>query len=443
MIIRIRFIASAALGLVVLSAAVRADAPFVYAITRARIVTAAGPVISSGTLVIRGGRIEAVGASVPVPADAQVIDASGQSVYPGLFDLGRADALDVPAIPEPSQFRTREELDRWYRSTLLRADVAAATVLKADAPEMAQVAGSGVTTALVAPGGGAVRGQSALINVLAREEDPQIGDIAGPRRGQSVLRSPVALHVSYPSEASRLRAYPESLMGMIAFVRQAFLDAQYLSLQQAQYDKPGAATSRPVDDPALKAMQPAASGTLPVAFEAQTEREIRRALAMSAELKLQPLITGGREAGAVAIDLKARNVPVILSLNFPVRSRSLAPEAEEPMRVIRERVEAPKAAAALEQAGVLYAFGSYGLKAPTDFVKHASRAVQAGLAPDAAVRALTINAARIAGVSDRLGSIEAGKIANVIVTSGDLFADGSTVTQVFIDGRLVRLPVGK
>jgi imidazolonepropionase-like amidohydrolase len=440
MTIRTRFVISAALVLVVMSVAPHASAPFVYAITKARIVTAAGPVIPAGTVVIRNGRIEAVGASVSVPADAQVIDAAGRTVYPGLIDMGRADALDVPAIAEPREFRTREELDRWYRSTILRPEIVAATFLKVDPSDMLQVAASGVTSALVAPGGGAVRGQSSLVNVLAPEEDPQIGDIVVPRRGQSVLRSPVALHVSYPSAPSQMRAYPESLMGLIAFVRQAFLDARHLAVVQALYDKSGATGERPVDDPALRAMQPAADGRLPVAFEAQTEREIRRALAMSAELKLDPIVTGAQEAAAVATELKARNVRVILSLNFPGRPASLAPEDDEPLRVLRARAEAPKAAAALEQAGVLYAFSSAGLKSPADFVKNATRAVKAGLPPDAAVRALTINAARIAGVADRLGSIEANKIANLIVTTGDLFGEKTQVTHVFIDGRLVRLP---
>jgi imidazolonepropionase-like amidohydrolase len=440
MTVRTRFVISAALLLLVLSAAPRADAPFVYAITKARIVTAAGPVIPAGTVVIRNGRIEAVGASVTAPADAQIIDASGRTVYPGLIDMGRADALEVPAIAEPREFKDREELDRWYRATILRPEIVAATFLKVDAPEMLQVAASGVTSVLVAPGSGAVRGQSSLVNVLAREEDPQIGDIAGPRRGQSVLRSPVALHVSYPSTPSRMRAYPESLMGLIAFVRQSFLDAKHLALEQAHYDKSGATGERPVDDPALRALQAATDGRLPVAFDAQTEREIRRALAMSTELKLDPIITGGQEAAAVASELKARNVRVVLSLNFPGRPSSLAPDEDEPIRVLRARAEAPKAAAALEQAGVLFAFESAGLKSPGEFVKNATRAVKAGLPPDAAVRALTINAARIAGVADRLGSIETGKIANLIVTTGDLFAEQTQVAQVFIDGRLVRLP---
>ena len=228
-------------------------------------------------------------------------------------------------------------------------------------------------------------------------------------------------------------------MGIIAFARQSFLDAQHQAVVQAAYDKSKGGANRPADDPALAAMRPALEGRLPVAFEAQLAREIRRALKFAAEFKLDPIITGGREAGATAADLKAQNARVIVSLDYPTRPRGLSPDADESLETLRQRADAPKTAGQLEKSGVLFAFASAGLKEPGDFVKNAARAVKAGLAPDAAIRALTINAAKIAGVADRLGSLEAGKVANVIVTDGDLFADKTTVKHVFIDGRLIKL----
>jgi len=130
---------------------------------------------------------------------------------------------------------------------------------------------------------------------------------------------------------------------------------------------------------------------------------------------------------------------VIVSLDYPTRPRGLSPDADESLETLRLRANTPKTAGALEKGGVLFAFASAGLKEPADFVKNAARAVKAGLAPEAALRALTINAAKIAGVGDRLGSIETGKVANVIVTDGDLFGDKTTVKHVFIDGRLMKL----
>ena len=136
-------------------------------------------------------------------------------------------------------------------------------------------------------------------------------------------------------------------------------------------------------------------------------------------------------------DLKARSARVIYSLDFPVRARNLPPDADEPIREMRLRAQAPKTPAALEQSGVLFAFSSDGLAQPRDFVRNAARAVKDGLAADAAIRALTINAAKIAGVGERLGSLEKGKIANLIVTDGDLFEDRTRVLHVFVDGRKV------
>ena len=197
-------------------------------------------------------------------------------------------------------------------------------------------------------------------------------------------------------------------MGIIAFVRQAFLDAQHYAMATQYYERHKAnGVARPAYEMASAALQPALSGKVPVAFEAGAAREILRALAMAKEFKLTPIITGAREADQVVADLKAQNVPVVVSLNFPVRPRSLAPDADEPLETLRDRARAAKTPAALDQAGVLFAYQSGGLREPRDFVHNAARTVKDGLPAEAAVRALTINAARIAGAADRLGFIVA------------------------------------
>src|SRR5262249_15564521 len=175
------------------------------------------------------------------------------------------------------------------------------------------------------------------------------------------------------------------------------------------------------------------------AFEANEARQILRALKMAKELKLEPIVTGARHADEVAPDLKAQNVRVIYSLNYPQRPRALAPDADEPLSTLRTRAEAPKVPGELAKAGVTFAFSSAGLADPKDFVRNAAKAVKAGLAEDAAVRALTIAAATIAGAGDRLGSIEKGKLANLIVADGSLFEEKTKITRVFVEGRPVAL----
>jgi imidazolonepropionase-like amidohydrolase len=128
---------------------------------------------------------------------------------------------------------------------------------------------------------------------------------------------------------------------------------------------------------------------------------------------------------------------VIFSLDYPTRPRTLAPDADEPIAILRQRANAPRVPAALESAGIPFAFQSASLTDPKDFLKNAARAVKAGLPSDAAVKALTLRAAALAGVSDRLGSIDEGKIANLVITDGDLFDEKTRIKHVFVDGRPV------
>lgn len=416
----------------------------VFAVRGARIVTAAGPTIESGTIVVRHGIIEAVGSAVRPPAEAEVLDGKGLTVYPGLIDLGNTRAAERP-IPQAPTFRTTAELERWKREQILKPQARAADDLKPDDPELTKMAAAGVTTVLATPSGDVITGQSALIDVAAPPDEPQIGGLAEPRPALTVIRNPVALHVSFPNRPrAGGNAYPESLMGVIAFVRQAFLDAQHYELERARLHRPngkdgdngGAAAA---SDPTFDAMLPFVGRKLPVAFEANQPREILRALNMAHELKLDPIITGARDAAAVAADLKSAQARVVFSLNYPERPRALAPDADEPLRVLRERAEAPETPAALAKAGVPFAFESAGLNDPKDFVKNAAKAVKAGLPPDAAVRALTIDAATIAGAADRLGTLQKGKLANLVVTDGDLFEDKTRVVHVFVGGRAVDL----
>jgi hypothetical protein len=417
-----------------------ADAPYMYAIRGARIVTAVGPSIANGTVIIKNGLIDAVGADVAVPPAAVVIEANGLNVYPGLIDMGNGTGLDVPTNQQrPEGLRTLEEVERWKRTQIFRPELLAADRLRADSTELARLASFGITSVLASPPGSLVRGQSALVNVVGPIDEPQIGNVGDYRKGLQIVRSPVLLHVDFGGAVAG-DGYPASLLGAIAFVRQSFLDAQYQQLAGQRYERLKAeGMGRPGVDPSLDALLPALGGKLPVAFEADLAREILRALDMAQEFKLDPVITSGREADQVATEIKARNARVIYSLNFPTRSRLLPPNGDEPLRELRTRAQAPKVPAALDKAGVPFAFASAGLREQRDFLRNAARAVKEGLSADAAVRALTIGAARIAGAADRVGSIERGKIANVIVTDGDLFDEKMRLRHVFVDGRSVTI----
>src|SRR5687767_5840802 len=407
------------------------EAPYSYAITGARIVPVSGAPIDNGTVAFSGGVISAVGANVAVPAGAITIAGKGLNVYPGLIDMGSTAGLEAPAIARAENPQTTEDIERVKRDTLLRAHLRAADHMNPVATALSKSAEAGITAILATPGSDGIRGQSALVLTSIGADLPQIGALADDRRGGLVLRTPVALHVGTADSPAGGRAYPNSLMGIIAFNRQAFLDAQWY--QQAK-NRPHSA--------ALEAMQPALAGRLPVAFRASTSRDVLRALDMAKAFKLDPIITAARQVDDVTAELKAANARVIYSLDFPKRAPSLAPDADEPLSVLRERANAPKGPAALDKAGLLFAFESGGLSDPKDFLKNAQKTVANGLSREAALKALTLNAATLAGAGDRLGSLERGKIANVIVTERDLLDEKTAIKHVFVNGREVKL-VGK
>ena len=198
-------------------------------------------------------------------------------------------------------------------------------------------------------------------------------------------------------------------------------------------------------EPALDALAPALERKVPVAFEASEQREILRALAFAKEFNLDPIIVGGAEAGSVIDDLKAAKAAVIVSANFQAAGTPAGRgggggggrgggDADTPVRITRMRQNAAKVPAALEKAGIPFAFTVGGLQSPAEFVRSVARTVkEGGLAEDSALKALTINAARLAGAAERLGTIEKGKMANVIVTDGNLF-DASRIRHVFVAG---------
>jgi imidazolonepropionase-like amidohydrolase len=405
------------------------EAPFIYAITGARVVPVSSAPLDNATIVFSGGVITAVGVNVTVPPGAIAIAGKGMTVYPGLIDMGSNAGLEAPAIPRADNPQTTEDVERVKRETLLRPHLRAAEHINPSAAALAKAAESGITAILATPGSDGIRGQSALVLTSIGSDLPQIGALADDRRGPLVVRTPVALHVGIADRPAGGDAYPNSLMGNIAFNRQAFLDAQWY--RQAKSRSHSAA---------LEAMQPAIAKQVPVAFRASTSRDVLRALDMAQMFNLDPIITAARQVEDVTAQLKSANARVIYSLNFPARRPSLAPDADEALSVLRDRANAPKGPSLLDKAGILFAFESAGLQESKDFLKNAQKTVANGLSRDAAIKALTINAATIAGAGDRLGTLDKGKIANVIVTDGDLFEEKTAIKHVFVNGRPVTLP---
>ena len=409
-----------------------------YAITNARIVTVSGSTIERGTVVIRNGLIAAAGANVSAPTDARIIDGAGLTIYPGLIDSYTDLALPEPA-PGPSPggggggggaflIAAQPRPAGGPNSTQpvgLQPEVMVEDVIRPSAAELDGSRSIGITTALTVPRSGIWMGQSALIN------------LSGDTPQQMIVRSPVAMHVGF----TPLRGtYPGSLMGVFATLRQMMLDAQRYRDSIQIYERNPRGIRRPDTDRSLAALVPVIEGRMPVVMLANSEREISRALDLAAEFKLKLIVAGGREADRVADRLAKQNVPVLLSLNLPRRTTAMMPEADpESLRVLRERVAAQETAGKLVKAGVRFGFQSGSLANMSDLMLNVSRVIDNGLEPADAVRAFTLWPAEILGVASQLGSIEAGKIANLTIVRGDLFDRNTRVAHVFIDGHPIDL----
>ena len=408
-------------------ARVRGDEGEAYAIRGATLVTVTNGTINDGTIVIRRGLIEAIGAGIPIPADARVIDGKGLTVYPGLIDSYTNLGLRPPPTPAGGAGRGGDPTQAFLAqlaappSTVgLLPETRVVDELQVSANTFDAQRAVGITTALTGPRSGVFQGQSALLNLGA-----------GTSAEKLIVRTPVSLNIGFSGARG---GYPGSLMGVFSFLRQSLLDAQHYRETWARYRQSPRGMTRPEINPSMEALQPVIAGQLPVIFNVSTVREMKRALALAEEFQLVGYLHGATQSYQIAEHLKSKNATVLLSLSFPQKPSGLENPEDEPLAVLQERAAAPGAAAALHRAGVRFAFTSGTLSRPGDFLVNAGRAIEAGLPKEEALKALTLYPAQIFGVSEQLGSLEKGKIANLILTSGDLFAKETRVRHVFVDG---------
>jgi imidazolonepropionase-like amidohydrolase len=480
--VRLGVLCMVGLGLAVVRSLVAADAspdlgagayPAAYAIKGAKVIAAPGKVFEPGTIVVRRGVIAAVGSDkdVAIPYDAETIDGKGLVVYPGFIDLyttvgqhagaersttGRGRPVDVteaPLITTPADNRRG-----------LTPEFETAGVLELTDALVDPRRRLGFTDFLSAPAGAIATGQSALVT------------LSGLPRREAVIAAPVALHVNLappnepgaaagppanspqpgpgPGQGRRRggepagpveNPYPRVLMGSVAHFRQAMLDADHLRKLDTFLEEHGG--TQPPFDPALKALQAARAKKLPVWWEANSRDEIHRALDLAEEFSTTAVIVGGREASKVVDRLKAAKVPVVLRLTVPEEPRvptepeyrkKAAMEHDAPLRVLAQRKtkwkEQLATASVLAKEGIPFAFATDGVDRLDTVPANLRQVITAGLKADDALAALTKNAATIAGVDRRLGSLEAGKLGHVVVMTAPFSDERAKVKYVLVDG---------
>jgi imidazolonepropionase-like amidohydrolase len=393
-----------------------------YAIRNARIVTVSGADVDSGTVIIRDGRIEAVGPGVSVPSGAEIIEGRGLSVYPGMIDAGTSLGLVEVGQGAPGTVDTSEVGE-------LNPNAKAIFAINPHSAHFGVTRVDGVTNAVSLPLGGLISGQAAIIN------------LAGTNQFEMAVVPVAALVINYPRSSTgggggffaelQQTNLTETLANanrQVEQIRKMLRDAEAYGRAQDASAK-DKTLPRPDRNVVLEALVPYVRGERPVIFRVDRESDIRAAVRFAEEMKLKPIILGGDDAWKLAAFLKEKNVPVILTGIWDLPSRE-----DDFYDTLYEN------AAKLQQAGVRFAISSGDSGANVrNLPFYAGMAAAFGLPKAEALKSVTLYPAQIMNVADKLGSIEVGKMANLVVTDGDLLETRTHVRHLFIDGRQIPL----
>jgi imidazolonepropionase-like amidohydrolase len=422
----IRRFCVALLGCVLLSTASLGQnaKPAAYAIKGGKVFTLAGAPIENGTVVIRDGKIAAVGANIEIPAGAQVIDATGLEVYPGMFDA--ATQIGLGEISQVSATLDVTELGDY------NPELVAATAVNPASAYIPVTRANGITEVIAAPGtagfdaqgGGLITGQASAFN------------LAGWTMEDMQLNRSVAMVINWPSIQTRTFDF-----ATFSIKEKAYSDAKKeydksvneLSdwLNRARHYAQAKEKGSPAlyeRDLKLESLVPVVQGKLPVLVIADDERDIRNAVEFCTKQNLKMILGSGAEAWKVKDLLKEKKIPVILGPTERIPDKEDTPY-DKPMTQPSE----------LFAAGIPFAFSSFGTSFSRRLPQYAGASVAYGLPHDEALKAVMLNAAQIFGLSDQLGTLEAGKLGNVIVTNGDPLEIQTQVKYLFIKGQLTSL----
>jgi imidazolonepropionase-like amidohydrolase len=383
------------------------------AIVGGDVYTADGTPIRGGTVVIQNGRITAVGANVAIPAGARRIDATGKWVTPGLIESSTTMGItEVGSITESNDAEIRDVTSRRDTDDQVQAAFTVTEGLNPRSMVVPIVRIMGVTTAVTRPSGSLISGQGAMI------------DLVGNRVEDMTVVSPIGMYASLSENARGAVGGPRAAITMR--LREVLEDARAYARNRQSFER-GETREFSVSRLDLEALQPVLAGREPLVVEAHRASDIQLALRIAREYDLRLIITGGTEAWMVADELARARVPVLVKVlnNLPGSFESLGATYEN--------------AARLRRAGVQVALTSGETWRAYTIRQEAGNAVAYGLSWVEAFRAVTLYPAQIWGVADRYGSLEAGKVANVVVWSGDPFELLTRVEHVIIRGQEVPL----
>lgn len=419
---------------------IRENTPKVHAIINVKIVQAPGRVIEKGTIVMRDGVIESVGAQITPPPDARIWDYKGLTVYPGLIEsyshIGLPKEKKTPKQPssatrQSTSQSTKQRKGPEHWNPHVQPEVNAMDNFQPKTEELQKYRSMGFTAALVVPDKGIFCGSGAIVS---------LGD--GSANDQ-LLKNHVVQNIMFRRAGGfRSRVYPNSQMGIIALIRQTFMDADWYKRAQMAYSQNPNGQTRPEANESLEALGKTVQGMQPVMFNVDNDLNFLRAVNVIKdeefkEYGLNTWVLGSGHEYRQLEAIKASGVPVILPLNFPE-----APKVESPEEALSVSLEnlshweaAPENPKRLNDAGVSFALSTAKLKKPSDFHKKVRESIERGLTTDAALSALTTVPAKLLSVENQLGTIDRGKLGHLVVADGDLFKEKTKILDVWVDGK--------
>lgn len=393
-----------------------------YAIVHAKVFTLAGPPIEDGTVLIHDGKISAVGSDLAVPSGAQVVDAKGLQVYPGLFD-----AVTQMGLSEISAVRATVDSTETGQ---FNPDAVAATAILPSSAHIPVTRAAGITEVIAAPASGGFD-SSGDTNLIGGQASAIY--LAGWTIDDMLINKHAAMVVDWPDVQTRSfdlstfsikekpfpevkKEYDKQINLLADYMEQA---RHYAQLLQA----PGGATFP--RDVKLEAMAPVLRGEVPLLVFADTARQIRDSVEFCDKQKLKMILAGGQEAWKVKDLLRSKNIPVVLG-----PSLAAPPDDDDPYDRMMTQPEE------LRTAGIRIAFASFDNSFARRLGQQAANAVAHGLPYEEGLKAVTLYPAQIFGLDSQLGTIEAGKVASLIVTNGDPLEVTTSIRYLFIKGRL-------
>ncbi len=387
-----------------------------HALVGARAVTSPGQAIDNATIVIRNGLIQSVQRGGSPPAGARVWDLTGYTIYPGFIDAHADLGMDdIPEGGDVGPTHWNPQVRAWFSTTANLQD---------DEDRRKALRSQGFGTALVMPKQGIFRGSASVVN---------LGD-AGVR--ERVLRPNLAQSIGFQASFELGGRYPNSSMGTIALMKQTFMDAEWYQRAWAAYENSGRSILPPETSEALAALEGAVQGSQPVIFETRSEEEYFRGQAVAQQFGLTAWYRGSGEEYRIIDVLRANSAPLIVPISFPD-----APDVDDPesalnasLAELRHWYLAPTSPGQLAGAGIDFAITADGLTSSADFLPNMRTAVARGLSPAAALAAVTTTPARYLGIEGTHGTIAQGKVANLVVSQGDLFTQEADIRDVWVQG---------